>query len=182
MALFARLGSGLGAFCGRHPAVVFVAAGAAGAAALFARRTFRTVVVPQQVWESLCTGIGVGDKLTSTWWEKIDAHYAEPQRFYHRMSHVQHMLDLQHKHAAIITKPATLQLATFFHDVIYNPESGTNEEDSAELFKQFHKEVVEENGVGFSPIGDEVSTCHCCTALCSGVTLLPRVPVTGGEP
>ena len=44
------------------------------------------------------------------------------------------------------TKPnneeAILVLAAFFHDVIYNPKSSTNEKDSADLFLQFVSELL----------------------------------------
>ena len=87
--------------------------------------------------------------LSNKWFEKVKELYNEPHRAYHNMSHVQdvlasldlvlgtHPTPLQPKDAAITT------LAAFFHDVIYNPKSSTNEKDSADLFREFVSEMVD---------------------------------------
>jgi pantetheine-phosphate adenylyltransferase len=63
---------------------------------------------------------------------EIIERYSETHRFYHTLEHIQKVL-------ASLTKKGLenndeLFLATIFHDIIYNPQSNTNEEDSAELF------------------------------------------------
>jgi len=42
---------------------------------------------------------------------------------------------------------AVIELSVFFHDAIYNPKSGTNEEDSAKLFLQFVEDLFGNNHV-----------------------------------
>ena len=47
-------------------------------------------------------------------------------------------------------------LATFFHDVVYNPKSSTNEKDSAILFEEFAKEMFLETSLS----SDVVTMIH----------------------
>ena len=69
-------------------------------------------------------------------YDQLAALYAEPHRAYHTLTHIDHMLGLldnseQHTDA--------LELAVWFHDVIYDPRSQTNEADSAKLFEEMSK-------------------------------------------
>lgn len=58
--------------------------------------------------------------------------YNEPHRFYHTLEHIEDVL--KHLNDADLLKHDEVFLATIFHDIIYNPQSNTNEEDSAEFF------------------------------------------------
>ena len=63
--------------------------------------------------------------------------YAEPHRFYHTLEHIEQMLKYLHDENLLIHDE--LFLATVFHDIIYNPQSNTNEEDSANYFMEAAK-------------------------------------------
>ena len=58
--------------------------------------------------------------------------YDEPHRFYHTLEHIEDVL--KQLLNADLLKHDELFLAAVFHDIIYNPQSNTNEEDSAEFF------------------------------------------------
>lgn len=58
--------------------------------------------------------------------------YNEPHRFYHTLTHIEDVLK-QLNDAGLLTHDE-LFLAAVFHDIIYDPQSSTNEEDSAEYF------------------------------------------------
>jgi pantetheine-phosphate adenylyltransferase len=58
--------------------------------------------------------------------------YDEPHRFYHTLEHIIDVL--KQLHDAELLKHDELFLAAVFHDIIYNAQSSTNEEDSAEFF------------------------------------------------
>lgn len=58
--------------------------------------------------------------------------YDEPHRFYHTLDHIQDVL--QNLNNANLLKHDELFLTAIFHDIIYNPQSATNEEDSALFF------------------------------------------------
>jgi predicted metal-dependent HD superfamily phosphohydrolase len=64
-------------------------------------------------------------------------YYDQPERAYHNWAHVQAML---YELSSPVRYSDQLVLATIFHDVIYNPQSFTNEEDSAALFTRFYAE------------------------------------------
>ena len=145
----------------RSPGFAFAVA-ACGAAWLVHRRCSQRVVqVADDVWRDLCQRLGVQEDVAGKWWGRIAGHYGEAGRHYHTLKHVEHMLATQRAHASLVTKPATCQLATFFHDVIYDPRSSTNEEDSALLFNDFVNDVMKANPSGFAAAGDEVRAAAC---------------------
>jgi pantetheine-phosphate adenylyltransferase len=59
-------------------------------------------------------------------------HYREPHRFYHTLHHLDDLT--QQLEAKGFGDNDILFLATIFHDIIYDPRSATNEEDSAAVF------------------------------------------------
>jgi len=65
----------------------------------------------------------------------IITHYSETHRLYHSISHLEDMFCILERTKSPIKSTAIVNLAVFFHDIIYDPTSTTNEEDSAELFK-----------------------------------------------
>ena len=102
--------------------------------------------------------------LSNNWLAKVEALYNEPHRAYHNMMHVEDVLssldflmaaDTQPKEESNISfsdKDVSITtLAAFFHDVIYNPKSSTNEKDSAELFLAFASEL-------YNAIVDDISS------------------------
>lgn len=58
--------------------------------------------------------------------------YEEPHRFYHTLAHIEDVL--KQLHEADLLKHDELFLAAVFHDIIYDPRSSSNEEDSADYF------------------------------------------------
>jgi pantetheine-phosphate adenylyltransferase len=62
---------------------------------------------------------------------EVILHYNEPHRFYHTIDHIR---DLVKKLDDKGLKQPELFLAAVFHDIVYDPRSSTNEEDSAEFF------------------------------------------------
>lgn len=69
-------------------------------------------------------------------YDNILEHYSESNRYYHNVTHIQKMLDFSLLHIDKIQDVDTLQLAIFYHDIIYNSLSKTNEIDSAKLAVQ----------------------------------------------
>jgi predicted metal-dependent HD superfamily phosphohydrolase len=65
---------------------------------------------------------------------QLIAYYSEPQRFYHTLDHIEHCLSLFDKISHELQNPTALELAIWFHDVIYRPGSRSNEQLSADLF------------------------------------------------
>jgi len=108
--------------------------------------------------------------LSNNWLAKVEALYNEPHRAYHNMTHIEDVLssldflmaaDTQPKEESDISfseKDVSITtLAAFFHDVIYNPKSSTNEKDSAELFLEFASEL-------YNAIVDDISSSSTRTS------------------
>ena len=70
-------------------------------------------------------------ELDSIFQNVLEPRYSEPHRHYHTLDHVMACLDLvEELHCG------HLELAIWFHDVIYDPHLSDNEEKSAELFNE----------------------------------------------
>jgi predicted metal-dependent HD superfamily phosphohydrolase len=77
-------------------------------------------------WSALVPGApGVGRDLVE--------RYAEPHRRYHDLRHLAEVLDRIDQLAAYADDRATVELAAWFHDAIYDPHRSDNEEASARL-------------------------------------------------
>lgn len=69
--------------------------------------------------------------------------YNSRSRYYHKIEHIQYMIDVLMKECPAFTTPEMF-LAILFHDVVYddnNKSDDTNERASADMFAQFAKYV-----------------------------------------
>jgi len=66
----------------------------------------------------------------------ILSYHGQKSRYYHTLVHLREMLDLYEKHENSIRDHTCVLLAIFFHDIIYDAKSTTNEEDSAQMFRR----------------------------------------------
>ena len=66
--------------------------------------------------------------------QQLIASYSEPQRFYHTLTHIEHCLSLIEKISSELQSPEALELAIWFHDVVYEPGAKDNEQLSADQF------------------------------------------------
>jgi predicted metal-dependent HD superfamily phosphohydrolase len=60
--------------------------------------------------------------------------YNEPQRHYHTLAHIEHCMAMFDQCKSLTSNPDALELAVWFHDVIFEPGSPDNEARSAELY------------------------------------------------
>ena len=103
---------------------------------------------------------------TDQWFDRLISQHNQVGRHYHTSVHLKEMLDylnILEEGAAISDQQhkAILRLAVFFHDAVYDPQSSTNEKDSANLFEQFTREVGRKI-LGASTV-DTVITCILAT-------------------
>jgi len=74
---------------------------------------------------------------TNYYYKTIKFHYDNPNRFYHTFKHIRSLLfSLDDFHLTEIEK-IKIELAIWFHDLIYNAKSKTNEIDSVDEFISF---------------------------------------------
>ncbi len=63
--------------------------------------------------------------------------YNEPHRYFHNWDHIVYMFELAEEKTIKLTDG--LFLAIIFHDIVYNPMSTTNEQDSVNLYDLFSR-------------------------------------------
>jgi len=92
-------------------------------------------------WSSACDALKVPSSKCVAWYRRLWASYTGKGRFYHTLSHLRHMLSVLDGQQKRVQRPELVCMAVFFHDVIYVPTRGDNEEQSAALFRDFSADV-----------------------------------------
>lgn len=87
-------------------------------------------------WTKLIGQFTTNEQLISDSWKQIEQHYTEKNRAYHNLTHINNMLEEAAKFDEKITDKEVVLLAIWFHDIIYDSMSKTNEKNSAELAKK----------------------------------------------
>ncbi len=87
----------------------------------------------RQCWQHLAAASPAGGP-HDRWLDVLIARHAEPHRRYHTATHV--MWVLRHVDELLATERVgadadAVRAAALFHDIVYDPRSGTNEHDSA---------------------------------------------------
>ena len=85
-----------------------------------------------------CESLGVTKPKERDWWRRVETHYTEPGRHYHTLVHIDAMLTLATEHE--VQDRVAVDLATIFHDIIYDAVAGgggRNERESARVFVEF---------------------------------------------
>jgi predicted metal-dependent HD superfamily phosphohydrolase len=67
------------------------------------------------------------------WYESLTRAYAEPQRRYHNQQHIAECLAEFDGARHLTQQPAAVEFALWFHDAVYDPKAGDNEEQSAAM-------------------------------------------------
>ena len=102
-------------------------------------------------WRSLCHSLHASEAATQKWWNVLRDAYGGPDRHYHSLEHIDAMLGLATAYGEEIEDREAVDLAIFFHDVIYDAKDGgggANERLSAAKFSDFAAEAV--NAVALS--------------------------------
>ncbi|HBB31364.1 MAG TPA: hypothetical protein DDZ80_10835 [Cyanobacteria bacterium UBA8803] len=91
-----------------------------------------SIQILESRWQSLLLSFQVEPELIQQVFRDLVAAYSSINRFYHTLQHIQHILDTLDDMKPMALNFPTVQLAAWFHDVIYNSKSQDNEEKSAE--------------------------------------------------
>lgn len=76
-------------------------------------------------------------RLAEEVYRELEGYYSQPNRYYHDLRHVGACLKHFDAISDQLTQPDAVEMALWFHDVIYEPDAGDNERRSAELFLAF---------------------------------------------
>ena len=82
-------------------------------------------------WLQLSGELELEAHVAAAMWSDLIAAYGADGRFYHNLSHIQHALDIADQLQDVATDFTAVQLAIWFHDVVYDPRQGDNEAQSA---------------------------------------------------
>jgi predicted metal-dependent HD superfamily phosphohydrolase len=99
-------------------------------------------------WRTLMLSLNVDAAVGRRWWRTIHDRYTESHRFYHNLEHLRHMLGLFQKMGvggsaeadSRHPQPALIDLAVFFHDLIYEP---TLKDSRLDSFSQLIRAISE---------------------------------------
>ena len=88
----------------------------------------------KEIWQKSIQTLNLNEALSEKWGKIFDTRYSESQRFYHNMFHIQKLIE---EHADYCTRMDTSEnanlvilMSIWFHDLIYDPQSKSNEVDS----------------------------------------------------
>ncbi|MCP5095394.1 MAG: hypothetical protein GY943_07575, partial [Chloroflexi bacterium] len=90
----------------------------------------------EEGWQSLAHEIGLSSTYADIVWPDIVTRYGENGRYYHTLTHIQHVLETAKTVKSLAQDWTAVQLAIWFHDIIYDPQSLDNEEKSAAFAAQ----------------------------------------------
>ena len=71
---------------------------------------------------------------SSTIHQHLIDSYSEPQRYYHTLDHIEYCLSLFDEISSDAHNPDAIELAIWYHDVVYTPGAVDNEQLSADQF------------------------------------------------
>lgn len=83
-------------------------------------------------WQRLWRSAGAAAE-PAAWYDRLTQAYAEPQRHYHNQQHIAECLAELDGARHLARQPEVVELALWFHDAVYDPKAGDNEERSAAL-------------------------------------------------
>jgi predicted metal-dependent HD superfamily phosphohydrolase len=83
-------------------------------------------------WQHTLSGFEVDQVRKSNAFNLLVEAYSSSDRYYHTLKHIYHVLKIIDNLQAHTTNLATVQLAAWFHDVVYDTKAKNNEERSAD--------------------------------------------------
>lgn len=95
----------------------------------------------QDYWALTAKQLSLDDDTTQNFYASLYDAYSEVQRHYHNIQHIVECLAHFHQIKTHLDDPLSVELAIWFHDVIYNPQANDNEQQSADYMKQMLEKV-----------------------------------------
>jgi predicted metal-dependent HD superfamily phosphohydrolase len=89
----------------------------------------------KQQWIYICDRLNIKDDEEKIW-SVIAARYCESARHYHTINHIADLFEKKSSMNLKINDSIVFDLSIMFHDIVYDPASSTNEEDSVKLFQE----------------------------------------------
>lgn len=84
-------------------------------------------------WQGLFVDFQGETTLTNKVFSEIVQLYSRDDRYYHNLLHIQHVLNVANTLKSLAKNFPAIEMAAWFHDVIYDPQANDNEERSAKF-------------------------------------------------
>lgn len=91
------------------------------------------MVMPEDIFNRLCRVYCRDQNIIDNLWREISDGYSAPGRYYHTLDHIVQVLEELNSVWKYIKETDVCLFAVFYHDLIYDPLSGNNEEESAAI-------------------------------------------------
>ena len=85
----------------------------------------------QASWVRLLGSLSVSPATAYPIFDQLVEAHQQPHRYYHTLEHLAEMFRVFGRMAPLCSNPAAVQLAIWFHDVVYDPTAHDNESRSA---------------------------------------------------
>lgn len=109
---------------------------------------------------------------------QLAEHYQTPGRYYHTGEHIDHCLTQMDKAIPVLGQSDGVELAIWFHDVIYDPPASDNEQLSADWFAEKAAGVISPELIR-QVVDDIMSTIHCDTPTAASAKFVVDVDLSG---
>ena len=96
----------------------------------------------QDYWALTAKQLSLDDDTTQKFHASLYDAYSEVQRHYHSIQHIVECLEHFHQIKTYLDDTLSVELAIWFHDVIYNPQAHDNEQQSADYMQRMLKNVL----------------------------------------
>ena len=96
----------------------------------------------QDYWALTTKQLSLDDDTTQKFHASLYDAYSEVQRHYHSIQHIVECLEHFHQIKTYLDDTLSVELAIWFHDVIYNPQANDNEQQSADYMLRMLENVL----------------------------------------
>ena len=96
----------------------------------------------QDYWALTAKQLSLDDDTTQKFHASLYDAYSEVQRHYHSIQHIVECLEHFHQIKTHLDDTLSVELAIWFHDVIYNPQAHDNEQQSADYMQRMLENVL----------------------------------------
>ena len=96
----------------------------------------------QDYWALTAKQLSLDDDTTQKFHAMLYDAYSEVQRHYHSIQHIVECLEHFHQIKTHLDDTLSVELAIWFHDVIYNPQAHDNEQQSADYMQRMLENVL----------------------------------------
>ena len=96
----------------------------------------------QDYWALTAKKLSLDDDTTQNFYASLYGAYSEVQRHYHSIHHIVECLEHFHQIKTYLDDTLSVELAIWFHDVIYNPQANDNEQQSADYMLRMLENVL----------------------------------------